>query len=264
MRLEILDGLQQHAGEGVDAGRQLAFGIREWPRFLQRVEAAKDERVPVDQHQHVAQPFDRLQTRVAEAHFGRPESLGELALVMLHGRQERLRIERVGPHHQRIFAVVAVVAAPDAHLFEGVLAVQALGDRVGRAHFQRHPARADFDAAMDQRDQQELADALAADIGMRSDRGHVRLVGHDPDAGVADDAAQLLLEPRRAGWLGRPQKAAQPTDEVAASGRRVRIRSSSAVARAVFVAQPARDDVVRHAIFEDLAAIRVLRPGLRK
>ena len=67
---------------------------------------------------------------------------------------------------------------------------------------------------MDQRDQQELADALAADIGMRRDRGDVRLVGHHPDAGVADDTAQLFLQLRCARWLRRAQKAGQPADEV--------------------------------------------------
>ena len=55
--VQILEGLQQHAGEGVDTCRQLTPGVGERTRFLQRVKPSKDERVAVNQHQ---QPLSHL------------------------------------------------------------------------------------------------------------------------------------------------------------------------------------------------------------
>src|SRR5207248_7800085 len=77
----------------------------------------------------------------AQAHFGRSQPLGEPLLVSVQGGLERLRVERVGPHHQSVLAVVAVVAAAHAHLLEGVLAIQVLGSGIGRAYLEGHPAR---------------------------------------------------------------------------------------------------------------------------
>ena len=65
-------------------------------------------------------------------------------------------------------------------------------------------------------------------------------------------------------WLGRPQEATDPPDEVAAGlgGARTGAGRGRALARRQL--ELARDDVVRHAVFLDLAAVGVLRPRLRK
>src|SRR5579864_5862548 len=157
-----------------------------------------------------------------QADFGRADAFGELALVVVKGGLERARIERVGPHHQGVFAVVAVIAAPYTHLFEGVLAIQVLGDRVGCTHLEGHPARANLDRAMDQGDQQQLADTHTPHVRMRGDRGDVGFVSHDPDAGVADNAFELLLELCRA-WLRWLEQATYAADQVGRLGLRLQM-----------------------------------------
>ena len=58
LRLQILHRLQQHAGEGVHAGGQLTLCVRKRAsQLLQRVKAAIDERVPVNQHDHPLSHF---------------------------------------------------------------------------------------------------------------------------------------------------------------------------------------------------------------
>src|SRR6266568_3736909 len=88
----------------------------------------------------------------AESDLGRAQALSQLSFVQVERDLKRVRVERVGPHHQGILAVVAVVAAPNAHLFEGVLAVQVLRDGIRSTYFEGHPACANFDRSMDQRD----------------------------------------------------------------------------------------------------------------
>src|SRR5919198_4015234 len=181
--------------------------------------------------------------------------------IASEGVDEHARVDRVGPHHQRVLAVVAVVAAANAHLLEGVLAIEGLGYVVRLADLKRQPTGADAPRGVDHPEQQQLPQAGTAILRMDRDRGDVGLVRHEPEAGVADDPAQLWL---RAGldWLGWRSK--DPREAVDNWGPRLAGRLAEPdlgriEGRRVHAL---RDVVVRHTIVLDLLPVGLRRPGL--
>ena len=84
----------------------------------------------------------------------------------------RLR-QRLGRHDQRVLAVVAVVARAQADRPEAELLVQPAGRQVREPDLERRLVGAAVDGEVEEREQQPLADALAAPVGVDGEGGDV-------------------------------------------------------------------------------------------
>src|SRR6185503_4267784 len=97
------------------------------------------------------------------------------------------RGERVRGHDQGVLAIVGVVARADADRPEAVFLVEPAGGHVRQADLERRLARAALDGAIQEPQEQPLADATAAPARIDGERRDVRLVDHDPQPAEADD-----------------------------------------------------------------------------
>src|SRR6266851_8087326 len=100
---------------------------------------------------------------------------------------ESWRVDRVGPHHDRVLAVVGVVAlAPADHLeAEGLVHLHRV--LVGRPHLEGHPLGAHVVGRLDETGEKDASEALMMQLAPDSNCRHVRLVVHPPHPAVADD-----------------------------------------------------------------------------
>src|SRR6266567_2676163 len=97
------------------------------------------------------------------------------------------RVDGVGPHHDRVLAVVRVVAlAPPDHLeAEGLVHVHRV--LVGRAHLERDPLGAHVVRGLDETGEDDAPVTVVVELPANADRRHVGLVVHAPHAAVAHD-----------------------------------------------------------------------------
>ena len=142
--------------------------------------------------------------------------------------------ERLRRHDQRVLVVVAVVARPEADRPEAVLLVEPAGREVRQPDLERRLARVPVDGEVEEREEQPLADPLAAPGRVDRERRDVGLVDHQPHPAVGHDRAR---RPGRPGTSRGGSSRARCGRRAAATAREARLldrwtasRSSSRIA----------------------------------
>src|SRR5437899_6086165 len=125
---------------------------------------------------------------------GSSTRLLQLCLELREALADGPLTEPLGPHDERVLVVVRVVAATHARAPEPVLLVELLRRKIRRAHLERQPLGVQRRGHLEDAHEEPLADPLTAAIGVNSERRNVRLVDHEPESGVADDAAALARD----------------------------------------------------------------------
>src|SRR5216683_4347890 len=138
------------------------------------------------------------------------------------------RVDGVRPHHDRVLAVVGVVALAPADHLEAEGLIHAHRVVVGRPHLEGHPLGAHVVGRLDETGEEDAPVAAVVKLAADADRSDVGLVVHAPHAAVADDGRVELGRQRP----GRP----------------------------LHDALLAQDDVVRARARRQLAVVRVARP----
>ena len=102
---------------------------------------------------------------------------------------QRRVAERLGRHDQGVLVVVAVVARPEADGPEAVLLVEPARRQVRQPDLERRLAGVAIAGEVEEREEQPLADPLAAPGRVDGERRDVGLVDHQPHPAVRHDPA---------------------------------------------------------------------------
>src|SRR6266516_559748 len=105
------------------------------------------------------------------------------------------RMDRVGPHHDGILAVVRVVALAPADDLEAERLVHLHRVVVRGSHLERHPLGAHVVGGLDEAGEEDPAVTAVLEAAADAYRRHVRLVVHPPHPAVADDRRVEVREP---------------------------------------------------------------------
>ena len=104
-------------------------------------------------------------------------------------RQLRRTLELSGCHHQRIFAIIVVVANASAHFSKAECSIESLSVTIGNAHIQRCHARPTSARLLEELEEEHRRDASPAIRREYRHRRDVRFVHHQPDATKANERA---------------------------------------------------------------------------
>src|SRR3989441_1795912 len=138
--------------------------------------------------------------------------------VGLVGLAEARGVDRVRPHHDRVFAIVRVVtlAPPDDLEAEGLVHPHRVV--IAGPNLERHPLGAHVVGGLDEAGENDPSVPAVLEVAPDPDRGDVGLVVHPPHAAVADDRRIEVGDPVPVGSLHHPVLAKH--DVVGAGARR--------------------------------------------